>query len=225
MKIRPGFFNTCVKIKPKRFFEKSTITLTEVSHTNSSTRFVFSLSVVNTGVTCDQVQFLTHERIHAYAHSAQRCVHLATPSAIDGRFSPHDKSKESPMLPSTVRCLLVSPPVNPPERAQGWLGSGKRARARFDDSRRHHIYARLGLVSASFSLSVSLQSEYERGSPQTVIRLTEMGCWFGNPGAQEAPGSTMTVFNQENVEDYYEIGDELGRYVMFLSRFGVFCLM
>lgn len=119
MKIRPGFFNTCVKIKPKRFFEKSTITLTEVSHTNSSTRFVFSLSVVNTGVTCDQVQFLTHERIHAYAHSAQRRVHLATPSAIDGRFSPHDKSKESPMLPSTVRCLLVSPPVNPPERAQG----------------------------------------------------------------------------------------------------------
>lgn len=27
----------------------------------------------------------------------------------------------------------------------------------------------------------------------------------------EAP-STMTTFNQENVEDHYEIGDELGRY-------------
>jgi len=27
-------------------------------------------------------------------------------------------------------------------------------------------------------VSLSPQSEYERGSPQTVIRLTEMGCWF-----------------------------------------------
>lgn len=25
----------------------------------------------------------------------------------------------------------------------------------------------------------------------------------------------MTVFNQENVEDYYEIGEELGRYVVW----------
>lgn len=31
----------------------------------------------------------------------------------------------------------------------------------------------------------------------------------------------MTVFNQENVEHYYEIGGELGRYVMgFISCFG-----
>ncbi len=29
----------------------------------------------------------------------------------------------------------------------------------------------------------------------------------------------MAVFNQENVEDYYEIGDELGRYVMAFTRF------
>lgn len=77
------------------------------------------------------------------------------------------------------------------------------------------FYAQRAFLSR---VSLSPQSEYERGSPQTVIRLTEMGCWFGNPGELEAPRNTMTVFNQENVEDYYEIGDELGRYVMIFGR-------
>lgn len=33
----------------------------------------------------------------------------------------------------------------------------------------------------------------------------------------------MTIFNQENVEDYYEIGDELGRWVL-LGFFPFFLL-
>lgn len=35
----------------------------------------------------------------------------------------------------------------------------------------------------------------------------------------------MTVFNQENVEDYYEIGDELGRYVMLFLWGGWACIL
>lgn len=151
------------------------------------------------GVTYD------HEQTHTHISSA---VHLATPSAVDA------------LTKSTVTFSRVGLTSFYPLVKAVWAYTNTAWHAVSVDSVSEKVSIRVVKTLSVFThdtrvsltrLSLSPQSEYERGSPQTVIRLTEMGCWFGNPGELEAPRSTMTVFNQENVEDYYEIGDELGR--------------
>ncbi len=124
---------------------------------------------VNTGVTYDHEQFLTRRT------STQRCS-LGTASAR--------RRLTNPLLPSPVWAWLISTSrLKQPERInKHWLscgesGSGSHKRI-YCESWRHWAFLRTTRALPSrVSLSLSPQSEYERGSPQTVIRLTEMGCW------------------------------------------------
>jgi len=101
------------------------------------------------------------------SHTHICAVHLATPIAVD--------ALTKPMLPSPVWGLLLLV-----KAVQAYTNSSWRAVSVVSGrSQVRRLWTFLRTTRGFLSrVSLSPQSEYERGSPQTVIRLTEMGCWF-----------------------------------------------
>lgn len=146
-----------------------------------------------------------------HTHTSSSAVRLATASAVD--------ALTNPLLPSPVWAWLISTHQVKAAWAytqtladMRWEWSGSQKRILCESWRRWAFLRTTRALLSRVSLSP------RRANMRGVRRKLSLGwqrwaaeCWFGNPGELEAPWSTMAVFNQENVEDYYEIGDELGR--------------